>query len=121
VAMACGNMPLWRIVEIQRRLTEGKTFTVHRGYDRSPGAKRHVLVTLFRCSVAVQEEKNNNYIQLYHIIIPNLIKADLSKSKTFTRPHEPIWPSGCTAPSKRNQNAGRWNPSGSTITVILCL
>eukprot|EP00435_Cladocopium_sp_Y103_P000764 s4292_g1.t1 len=26
-----------KIMEIQRRLTEGNTFTVHRGYDRSPG------------------------------------------------------------------------------------
>lgn len=26
-----------RIVEVQHRITEGKTFTIHRGYDRSPG------------------------------------------------------------------------------------
>lgn len=36
VALAEWNGAL-KIVEIQRRLTEGKTFTVHRGYDRSPG------------------------------------------------------------------------------------
>ena len=58
-------------MEIQRRLTEGKTFTIHRGYDRSPGAvgKRQVVTLYHQCSGAVQEELD--------ILILNHLKADL--------------------------------------------
>ncbi|CAJ1348960.1 unnamed protein product [Effrenium voratum] len=36
VALAEWNGSM-KIVEVQHRITEGKTFTIHRGYDRSPG------------------------------------------------------------------------------------
>lgn len=119
LALADWNGTL-KVVEVQRRLTEGNTFTVHRGYDKSPGIMsvradclEHALVAGGVQLGFDEDGKDKEAKELKEAKVPRGIPAEPPPLPPPASEPFPAFPAPAAPPSRERPPAPRPRPTSA--------